>query len=149
MRNKQRYLQNSSGLTLIEILVSITILSIVIVSFLTLFVQAAQTNHVSEKIIDGTYIAETHLEEVYHISHNTKGYEKSIDALRAKYTSASNSNIVSNDTEGYHVTVELKTPDQESQLGSVIVKVYQKGSPNKLEAQMESIIDWESQRDGL
>ena len=44
-----------NGLTLIEVVASIVILTLIITTFLMMFLQSAKTNKTSETIIDSTY----------------------------------------------------------------------------------------------
>lgn len=131
-------------MTLIEILASMVILSIIIISFLSLFIQSSKSNQVAQKIIDTTYIAETAMEEMYGIirSNNTlatlpipTGYSRSVNdqtrVVYVKYVST------------HYVEVEL-TSAVNDPLVRVKVKVYNDNKKTKLEAQMEMLLNWKS-----
>lgn len=68
--------RNEKGLTLVEVLASIVILSIVITTFLLVFSQTAKTTHQSEETVEATYIAQTEMENVYEMSQNAIPYTK-------------------------------------------------------------------------
>lgn len=122
-------MNNNKGLTLVEILASITILSIIIVSFLTFFIQSARTNTISEDMMDATYVAQSEMEYLYNLS-TKKSLDKAILDLGSNYSYET--------VEGYYVVVSLP----ENDLGNVLVKVYEDPSQKKSLAQMETIYDW-------
>lgn len=64
MKKLSTHFSSENGLTLIEILASIVILSIIIVSLLSMFVQSARSNNIAKNIMDATYVAETSMEEL-------------------------------------------------------------------------------------
>ncbi|MRH42961.1 prepilin-type N-terminal cleavage/methylation domain-containing protein [Aquibacillus halophilus] len=134
-----KWLYNSKGLTLVEVMASITILSIIIVSFLALFIQSARTNQISQDITDATYIAQTEMEKIYNLSNTSDGYCSAVSTLAAEtcedYT-------LYKDVEGYYVEIQLFQPDPDNDIGNVLVKVYEDNSLSKLEAQMETIYSW-------
>ena len=137
--NTKNLLSSSKGLTLIEILGSIVILGIIAVSFITLFIQSARTNTISESILDTTYIAQKQIEEFYHLKNLSNkdmtnlGFEKiEIDC--------DNDSCYSKESEGYYIWTEFKHSTDRSQLVHVIVKVFNNKKKDKLKAQMETII---------
>ncbi|MCT2537941.1 type II secretion system GspH family protein [Aquibacillus koreensis] len=144
MKSKIKLLSSSKGLTLIEILASITILSIIVVTFLTFFIQSARTNTVSEDIMDATYVAQTQMEEIYNLSKSP--YEDAITSLTSKGTHTENNGIdkfqIVNET--YKIQLQLKQTDTNlPNLKDVLVKVYD-NSNGRLGAQMETKISWEN-----
>lgn len=58
-------IQNEYGLTLIEVLASVVLLTLLLTTFITIYIQSANINKTSETIIDATYIAQTEMEKVY------------------------------------------------------------------------------------
>lgn len=81
---ENKYLSNEEGLTLIEVLGSIVILSMIVTSFLAFFIHSARTTNVSEDVSSGLYFAQKQVEEIYHES-NYYDY----DGLIAKLIGAS------------------------------------------------------------
>lgn len=133
---------NEKGMTLIEILASIVILSIIVVSLLTFFVQSSKTNTVSKNIINATYVAENEMENIYGKVTVVKslaefstpeGYvEKSKSEVSAYYEK----NI-----PNHFVTLELLS-DTGNPTVKVKVKVFKDSSKTKTEAQMEMLLAW-------
>ena len=59
---------NNRGLTLIEVIASLAIISIILISFLGLILQSKKTNVSSEGIHDATYEAQKVMEKLYTLS---------------------------------------------------------------------------------
>lgn len=62
---------NDRGLTLIEVIASLVIISIILISLLGLFVQSKKTNVSSEGIHDATYEAQKAMEQLYTLSNKS------------------------------------------------------------------------------
>ncbi|MCC3356545.1 hypothetical protein [Bacillus sp. REN16] len=114
------------GISLIEILISIVLLSIIVVSFLTMFVQSAKTNKISEDTLVATYLAQDTMECIYNSSK----------------TSSFNSVKVKGDctpkNDGYDTTISIV---KEEDLYKVLVVVLNQSTGRK-EAQMETLLSW-------
>ncbi|WP_162632648.1 type IV pilus modification PilV family protein [Paraliobacillus zengyii] len=138
-------MNNQNGMTLVEIIVSIAILSIIIVTFLTFFIQSTKVNNVSKDITDSSYVAQSEMEEIYHLS-DTMSYVDTITYLSNTYhVNSSDSNYEyiltkqMEDTNIYNISITFTTNDD---VKDVVVKVY--NDANKLEAQLETKLLWES-----
>ena len=59
---------NEDGFTLIEIIVSILLISIILFSFFGLLVQSKKTNSSAEDTNDATYLAQIEMEKIYNLS---------------------------------------------------------------------------------
>jgi type II secretory pathway pseudopilin PulG len=140
MKKWSTYFFSEKGLTLIEILASITILFIVIMSLLSFFVQSSRTNTTSKKIADATYVAEGCMEEISNSvtasgsidTLNLNGYKK-IVGTTSNYEKYPN-------TTGHYIFIEIVPKD--NPLVTVRVKVYKDSSKSSLEAQMENLLAW-------
>lgn len=137
-------IKNQSGITLIEVLASIVILSLIIVSIVPMFIQSTKANNISKNITEATYLAESEMEEIIHL--NTNSLTPSINELSNKignkgYRSDAACNTCYGITkEGRYVFVQLK--DISTDLGKVILKIYKDTSKKELESQMEMIVSW-------
>ncbi|WP_026771106.1 type IV pilus modification PilV family protein [Sediminibacillus terrae] len=145
-RWKQRIMMEENGMTLIEVVVSIAILSIIITSFFAFFAQAAKTNKNAGSIVTATYVAESYMEEVYQISVDCPGYTECKNKLADEYGDGADNRIFTDTSDGYQVRIELKPLIEDSNIGNVVVKVYE-SDISQLEAQMETTIDWKVQQD--
>ena len=61
--NKIRW-SDESGMTLVEVLVAIALISMIVTTFLSFFIQAAKTNNRTSDINRATFIAQAHLENL-------------------------------------------------------------------------------------
>ncbi|PLS01316.1 type II secretion system protein [Neobacillus cucumis] len=139
----RKYLSTEKGLTLIEILVSIVILSIIVVSFLSMFVQSSRSNNFSKRIVDATYVAETQMEELNNMNKSlaSPSLANLSTEIKKSYTvDSSCSDCFGKTTSGHYVLVQLKNVSTE--LGKVIVKIYKDNSKTSQEAQMELNVSW-------
>jgi prepilin-type N-terminal cleavage/methylation domain-containing protein len=138
---------NEKGMTLIEVLASIVILSIIVVSLLTFFVQSSRSSNISKNITDATYIAENEMEGIYgpiasSISLSTfatpSGYtEKSKTLVNGVPVKA----VYEKDVPKHYISLELSSGEGDT-LVKVIVRVYNNSTKAKQEAQMELLLPW-------
>lgn len=146
--------QSEKGLTLIEVLASLVILSIIIVSLLSIFVQSSKTNRLSKNIMNATYLAETQIEEINNLNNNLQ--TKSLDELSKQVLTKGYTTIGSSidpsctgstkcfgmSKAGQYVYVQLKT--NSADIGKVLVKVYRDDTRTNQAAQMEMILSWKN-----
>jgi prepilin-type N-terminal cleavage/methylation domain-containing protein len=158
---------NEKGMTLIEILASIVILSIIIVSMLTMIVQSSQSNTISKKIMSATYVAESTMEELNGtVAQSTdlattfpielNKLTKSDGNPKYTLTTLVNPNCQTNcksfetTVPGYYVYIELTSPPPITKVNSttanrlvnIIVRVKKNKTTAKIEAQMEMLLSW-------
>lgn|GEM_PF-1237950 len=144
-------MKNEQGLTLTEILASIVILSVIIVTFLLMFAQSSQTTSKSKEILDATYYAETEMEEIIRMHSNIKPTSRDDLSKEIIESKDSDISVLESDSHSYsyglkkedhYVTIELK--DLSSDLVKVILRIYKDESrinqKEKAEAQMEMIL---------
>ncbi|MDL4841681.1 type IV pilus modification PilV family protein [Aquibacillus rhizosphaerae] len=136
MQKQLKRLLSSKGMTLVEILASIMILSIIVVTFLTLFIQSARTNSISEDIMDATYVAQTQMEEIYNLSTTS---EQNINVLQDQSSCDADTSYIFTEKNGdFCVKVRMKDSNIVD-LKDVVVEVYR---DNKLESKMETKLNW-------
>lgn len=143
MKNLSSHLSSEKGLTLIEILASIVILSIIIVSLISFFVQSARSNSLSENVMDATYIAQTSMEEISNLISTSTSLANLSEPLVKKngYTRVGTSgNLYEKTFQKHYIYIEITEEDMP--LVKVKVKVYNDKSKSKLEAQMEMLLSW-------
>jgi type II secretory pathway pseudopilin PulG len=137
---------HDEGLTLVEILASIVILSMLIISFLALFLNSAKSINKTEVIIDSTYVVQTKMEEIYGIS-QTYNFSNSL----SRYSGLDWSEIASNQpltkitmiqNNDYFITAEITKNVNSPNLVTVLIKAYNNESKQHLETQMETILLW-------
>lgn len=125
----KRYFSNEKGVTLIEIIISLAILMIIIIPFLTMFTHSTVTNSRSETMLDATFVAQRVMEDIYKDSQDET---KPIPVNGSKtYWDSWGSN--------YWIHQEITV---QNNLVRVIIKVYSNDSQEELEAQMETYMFW-------
>lgn len=159
---KAKFRLNEEGVSLVEVVASVVLLTFIILSGYYMFVQSAKTTKTSEDIIDATYIAQTEMEELYSLS-QTPGassfHDTVIDGTYFKGSDATNKTAFQGiDIDGNPYDYYLKnnsTSDMEvrltyddfnigsSKLVRVVIRVYDKNG-DILKAQMETTLDWGS-----
>lgn len=132
---------NESGLTLVEVVASIVIITLIITSFLTMFIQSAKTNKASEKTINSTYDAQVEMENIYAISKDYSLNQRESGMNQLSYTTI-DSILYSKTQNGKYFEARLTLENNE--LVRVIVRVYNNEEEKKLEAQMETLLIWEA-----
>lgn len=60
-----KFIKRENGVSLVEVVASVVLISIILISFLGLIIQSNKTGKSSSDIVDATYIAQTELEEIY------------------------------------------------------------------------------------
>ncbi|MGE7983194.1 type IV pilus modification PilV family protein [Solibacillus sp. NPDC093137] len=62
-----RLLNEERGLSLVEVVASIVLFTIILLSFFTIFIQSKKTNILSESVVEATYFAQQDMEGIYGI----------------------------------------------------------------------------------
>ena len=144
--NKLNFKLNENGLTLIEVLASVVILTLIITTFLMMFLQSAKTNKASEKIIDSTYYAQVEMENIYAISELTSFENRKTEMKnRLQYETSDSIHFIKDDSKSkkyYEAKLEVEKKD----LVRLIVRIYNNKDEKKLEAQMETLLAWETEK---
>jgi len=128
---QKKFLRNLKGMTLIEIIVSLAILSIIIVPFLNMFVQSTVTTQKSGVILDATYVAQRVMEDIYNDSLNVDG----------KTPIPSNGIQKHKDSWGGNYWIDKQITVQNN-LVRAVVRIYSDESESELKAQMETKFLW-------
>ncbi|OKL38255.1 type IV pilus modification PilV family protein [Domibacillus mangrovi] len=137
LKKRVKNLMSNDGMTLIEILLSIVILTIVVLSFSAMFIQSARTNQQTESAMDATYVAQTCIEEVIH-----KSIENSMvcPVTKAVTPAEGYDQTYRGTIDTFYVNINKSNHD-----GKVVVKVFRSEEeaedPEQTpQAQMETII---------
>lgn len=141
--------RNEEGLTLVEVLASIVILSIVLTTFLLIYAQSAKTTYQSEETIDATYVAQTEMEKIYEISKNSNTKrKKDLDGYNGpseeKITGLS-WDVYNKKKEQFYIEVKL-TEETPYEMTRVVIKVYEELDDEHPKAQMENLFMWGSEK---
>ncbi len=153
---KSKVQLNNYGFSLLEVIASILILSIILLSIFSLLTQSAKTTKNSEDIIEATFIAQAEMEKVYSatkLSNYTEPsckntileIDKDIVDEKYKYKEISGSGCsitfekYDKETNAY-ITLKLG-PKSLANMSSILIIVYDKknGTPK---AQMQNTLEW-------
>ena len=149
-------LKEEEGFSLIEVVASIVILSVILLSVFGILIQSNKVTRTSQDINSATYTAQVIMEDFYQYAKDknnplpdrttldTSGFKPPLDkflpepnvtANEYKFTWTSDFTV--------HLTLKYKgnPGDPNEHLTGLLIKVFDKDGVT-LEAQMESVLDW-------
>lgn len=133
----RKRLNSEKGLSLIEVVASILLISIILLSFFGLFVQSNKAKNSSSQIVDLTYYNQTEMENLYTITLGgnfaSLGYTTVYNGSDKKIYSKKDNNLT------YTVTLKPVTPH--NNLTGVLIEV-STNSPHNQYSKMETILKW-------
>lgn len=140
---KKQIMMEETGITLVEVIASIALLSVIMLLFFMIFSQFLNTSNKSEDIISATYVAQTEMEQLYQYSKTVSISEVEDKLLENGYINIGMIDewIVFEKYEQYDIRIKLKLLDEETNLEPVVIEVYDP-STSKLETKMESLFTW-------
>ncbi|MHA6259349.1 type IV pilus modification PilV family protein [Sporosarcina sp. CAU 1771] len=153
-KHKHKTRMNENGLSLVEVVASIVILTLLITTFMMMFLQSAKTNKASEEIVDATYIAQTEMENIYSVRKiNGSISDEAIDtAIKSVGYPDPPSTIVENGREWFkykkeivneNIRIELRLEKTLESMKFVIIEAYETAPKNTPRAKMQNLIVWE------
>lgn len=127
------YDKNSEqGLTLIEVIASIVLIFIILLSFMSIFLQSNKTTVTSSDIVDATYLAQKEMENIYTYRKEStpeavvnKLNEQSRSTSSPEYVGSLNTWEKQEGNIRIELTMELDMDYPELQLTTIIIKVYE------------------------
>lgn len=133
---------DEKGLTLVEVLAAVVILSLIFVSIVNMLNQSARANKTSEEIIDATYITQREMETIYKLSKEGKHLDAITDYMKQPNEA---------NWEVYHKNVndqlllEIKQDDSDKPMVRIVVTAYEVEDLAKTnpKAKMETLLKWE------
>lgn len=145
MNKLKRKLFQAEGLTLVEVLASIVILSIVITIFLAVFAQTAKTNKVSEEIVDATYLAQQIMEEIYELSLTVKKENRKEELEKEGYLpdQENDDETYIKYEDGHSIQITFKKRNDLEDVEDVIVEILDRSDEDeKPKAIMQNMFEW-------
>lgn len=156
-----RIISNERGISLIEVVASLVIITIIFLAFFNFFIQSKKTNVASEAIHDATYHAQKAMEQIYITSTKSGSLQYlSTSSLPGttftKIASDVNNNCVGDDLNKvemiYRYSSDLATDPYQTDLmisklcnytnaTKVLIEVYEKNTSNK-RAIVENVYIW-------
>lgn len=143
-----KLLASERGFSLVELLTAIVLLALLVGPFLTMFVQTAKSNQLTQKIDDATFVANSEMEYLYNLSTTTSlsnlPTQIAADNVNYQPVSCSVGLCYTKQVTNHFIYIQLKTDPQSSTLEDVLVQVYKTSAKAQLQAQMESVYAWKS-----
>ncbi len=125
---KTSLINQDCGLTLIEVIASIVLISVILLSFMGMFLQTSRTTATSDDIVNATYIAQKGMESIYKYR-TALTREALIDELNKQSTIpyvATNEDTWLKQDNTILIYLTLKKPDDLG-LTPIIIKVLESG----------------------
>lgn len=152
MQFKKRGLYNNNlGFSLVEVVASIVIITLILLSFFGLLIQSNKTGKSSEQIIDATYLAQQEMEKMYsYFKYATKDtWETAFPYTKDEENSTNNLTLYNPTIPSYaknkeQIIVKAKdlSPDNTVR---IIIEVYD-SSGKVLKAKVENIFSFVEKR---
>lgn len=123
---------NEKGFSLVEVMAAFVLISIILISFFTLFFKGRETTVESKKTVDATYTAQQEMESIYaEVQQENKTGSASMDnillKLEYKITSCTNpAKTIYTKYKNEVVVVEVFKNEKIGTLRNIMVSVYDK-----------------------
>lgn len=128
-KKMKRLLVEEDGMTLVEILASILILSLIITTFMSFFIQAAKTNNQTDTVNEATFIAQEQIELLTYYS-TTKSVDETMTLIKDASTKA-----------GFTIVSKISKESENLYKGNVEISESKGG---KIYAQMETRLSFKT-----
>ena len=122
--------KNDDGVTLVELLAAIAILSIVVTAFLAFFIQAAETNNRTNELNEATFLAQEEMELVTSYSSGNYSDQEVVNSFFEGTMQREKT------TNGFTVKTTLTEPDGDTNLYKVIFTVEGDKGHAKIESRL-------------
>ncbi|TSI10133.1 hypothetical protein [Lysinibacillus sp. BW-2-10] len=137
-----KYRLNESGISLVEVIASIVILSVILISIFTMLTQSGRTTKNNEDIVEATYLAQTEMEKLYAEtqSKSYSDYTNTFNSLNYNAIPSSSDEFEKETTDAYYkIAVTKKDPTFKT---THIVITISKEKGAKPKAQMQNTLKW-------
>ncbi|WP_054772309.1 MULTISPECIES: type IV pilus modification PilV family protein [Lysinibacillus] len=132
------YVNQQKGLTLVEVIASIVLISIILLSFMGIFMQSNKTTATSGDIVNATYIAQKEMENIFANKDNYPSIDKLAYALL--YTSVANGDFEKHPGDRIQIVLKTEPLLQNSELTTIIIEVYEEvDGKNVLKSKIQNI----------
>lgn len=108
---KTNLINREHGLTLIEVIASIVLISIILLSFMGMFLQTSKTTATSDDIVNATYIAQKEMESIYEYRNDPIETVLETQLDYNKESTSENSITWVKTVDAVHIYVTLKQQD--------------------------------------
>lgn len=138
---------DEKGFSLVEVIASIVILTIILVSVFSMLTQSAKTSKSSENIVDATYVAQSEMENLYALAKKTAFSSHATTIINEGYTNVDASGNplgYYEKTDSYYIKLTVRDiSDKYTSLTRIVIQVYDKKG-GILKSQMENTLQWKA-----
>lgn len=139
---------NQKGTTLIELLISVFILTFIVGTFLSIYVYSTKTNMNTNELMDGTYVAQTCMEEVYALSKassvtSLSEMESSLSTRHYIATVSGTNYTFTKEIDGFYAEIRIYSDTYTSAIANMyklVITTYHDAAHTKSAAKMQNII---------
>ena len=146
MKTLKSLIKSNTGSIFVEILISLILISMVLLTFMSMFVTSAKVNRKSKDVLDATYSAQNLMEELYDLS-LSKTLETTVGDLRSSilsdssYDDLDDEEVIRGKYDDLDVAITIKDTEDEK-LSLVKVEVYSDDTYTQSQAVMQSNLLW-------
>lgn len=146
MKTLKNFIKSNTGSIFIEILISLILISMVLLTFMSMFVISAKVNRKSKDVLDATYSAQSLMEKLYDLS-LSKSLEITLNELQdsvladSEYKEKDGGQVIEGKYEDFDVKITIKDREEE-ELRTVKVEVYSDATYKQSQAIMQSNLLW-------
>jgi Tfp pilus assembly protein PilV len=148
MKTLKSLIKSNTGSIFIEVLISLILISMLLLTFMSMFVTSANVNKRSRDVLDATYFAQNLMEELYDLS-LSKSLETSLAELQNSILTDSfheeiaDEQVILGKYDDKDVAITIKDTEDEK-LSLVKVEVYSDDTYTQSQAVMQSNFLWQS-----
>ena len=148
MKTLKSLIKSNTGSIFVEILISLILISMVLLTFMSMFVISAKVNRKSKDVLDATYSAQNLMEELYDLS-LSKSLENTLNELQDSVLAESfreeiaGEQVILGKYDDKDIAITIKDTEDEK-LSLVKVEVYSDATYKQSQAIMQSNFLWQS-----
>jgi len=119
MKTLKNLIKSNTGSIFIEILISLILISMVLLTFMSMFVISAKVNRKSKDVLDATYSAQSLMEKLYDLS-LSKSLEITLNELQdsvladSEYKEEDGGQVIEGKYEDFDVKITIKDREEKS-----------------------------------
>lgn len=146
MKTLKSLIKSNTGSIFVEILISLILISMVLLTFMSMFVTSAKVNRKSRDVLDATYSAQNLMEELYDLS-LSKSLETTLNELQDSVLAESfleeiaGEQVILGKYDDKDIAITIKDTEDEK-LSLVKVEVYSDDTYTQSQAVMQSNLLW-------
>ena len=146
MKTLKSLIKSNTGSIFVEILISLILISMVLLTFMSMFVTSAKVNRKSKDVLDATYSAQDLMEELYDLS-LSKSLKTTLDELQNSILTDSfheeiaDEQVILGKYDDKDIAITIKDTEDEK-LSLVKVEVYSDDTYTQSQAVMQSNLLW-------